>query len=230
MRAEERIGKEFNWLTVVSVFRKGSGRKTKTFYRCRCRCGKLVNQNDSNLFKVTSCGCYARSRTANKVAGTPEYAVWIQMNQRCYNKNCKAYKNYGARGVTVCAAWRTKPGKQAQAFRAFLKYVGLRPKGDRRQWSIERKENNGNYEPGNVKWASNGEQSRNRRCNRYITFEGRTLIVTDWAKLVGVSGSVIYRRLDKGWSVRRTLTTPTAMRGRKVWARDRGLPSGGSYG
>ena len=225
MRAAERIGKRYNWLTVIDFYRVGeNGHTAKTVFICRCKCGNISHQRDANLFKVKSCGCYARSRTTNKVVGRPEYAVWIQMNQRCYNKRCRAYKNYGARGVMVCEAWRAKPGeKNATAFRAFLKHVGSRPKGACRQWSIERKNNNGNYEPGNVRWASNGDQSRNKRGNRWLTFEGKTLVVTDWAKLVRVSGSVIYRRLAKGWSVRRTLTTPTRMVGRKVWARDRGL-------
>ena len=130
MRAAERIGKRYNWLTVIDFYRVGeNGHTAKTVYICRCKCGNISHQRDANLFKVKSCGCYARSRTTNKVVGRPEYAVWIQMNQRCYNKRCRAYKNYGARGVMVCEAWRAKPGeKNATAFRAFLKHVGSRPK------------------------------------------------------------------------------------------------------
>ena len=126
--------------------------------------------------------------------------------------------------MTVFDAWRAKPGTaNAKAFRAFLKYVGPRPKGRRREWSIERKNNNGNYEPGNVRWARNPEQTRNKRTNRFLTFDGKTLVITDWAKKMKMSGATIMRRLRQGWSVRRALTTPTEMRGRKVWARDRGL-------
>jgi hypothetical protein len=223
LRAEERIGKKFNWLTVISVYQMGSGRKTRTFYRCRCRCGKIVDQNDHNLFRVKSCGCYKQSRTTNKVVGRPEYAIWVQMNQRCYNKRCPTYCNYGARGISVCAEWRAKPGsKNSTAVRAFLKYIGPRP-NDGRRWTLERKRNSGNYEPGNVRWATYDDQNRNRRGNHLLTFEGKTMVVVDWAKRMKMSGSTILRRLQRGWSVRRTLTTPTEMRGRKVWARDRGL-------
>ena len=224
MRAKERIGKEYNWLTVIDFYRLGdNGHTAKTVFICRCRCGRISHQRDANLFRVKSCGC---SRTVNKSVGRPEYAIWIQMNQRCYNKRCKAYKNYGARGVTVFDAWRAKPGTaNAKAFRAFLKYVGPRPKGRRREWSIERKNNNGNYEPGNVRWARNPEQTRNKRTNRFLTFDGKTLVITDWAHRTKISLPTIRRRLREGWSVRRTLMTPTEMRGRKVWARDRGLLS-----
>jgi hypothetical protein len=228
LKAEDRIGKEYNWLTVIGFYRIGKNpHVAKVVFRCRCRCGRLCDQHSANILRVKSCGCYQQSRINNKVIGRPEYAIWVQMNQRCYNKRCKAYKNYGARGVMVCEAWRAKPGKQAAAFRAFLKHVGPRPKGARRQWSIERKDNNGNYEPGNVRWASNGDQSRNKRGNRWLTFQGKTLVITDWAKKLKISAPTIKRRLRQGWSLRRTLTTPATMRGRKVWARDRGLPSGG---
>ncbi len=225
MKAADRINKEYNGLTVIDFYRVGDdGHTAKTVFICRCRCGQITHQRDANLLRVKSCGCYKKSLTANKVIGRPEYAIWVQMNQRCYNKRCKAYPRYGGRGIAVCLAWRSKAGKKDKrgiAFRAFFKYVGPRPVGD--GWSIERKNNNGNYEPDNVRWALDHEQSRNKRTNRFLTFDGRTLVITDWAHRTKISLPTIRRRLREGWSVRRTLTTPTRMVGRKVWARDRGL-------
>jgi hypothetical protein len=100
---------------------------------------------------------------------TPEYKAWQDMKDRCHNPRSHAYRHYGGRSINVCPEWR-------KSFLAFYAHVGPRPgKG----YSVERIDNDGNYEPGNVKWATTKEQSRNRRGCHFITYQGMTLTVSD---------------------------------------------------
>lgn len=129
-----------------------------------------------------------------------EYASWEAMIQRCENPNSAAYRFYGDRGITVCSRWR-------KSFLGFLADMGTRPPGT----SIDRFPNkNGNYEPGNCRWATRLEQGRNRRTSLLLTFSGRTLSPREWSGVTGLSlGTIHSRLLTLGWSVERALTEPT---------------------
>ena len=133
------------------------------------------------------------------------YRTWASMLQRCFNKKCPAYGNYGGRGIGVCEPWRGPSG-----FKAFHAYIGDPPfKGAQ----LDRyPDNNGDYEPGNVRWATRKKQNRNKRTNRVITFEGKTLCLSDWTDEIGVAVSTLGMRLDRGWSIRRVLTQNTEQR------------------
>jgi len=134
----------------------------------------------------------------------PEYIAWLAMRARCYYaKNQVTYRNHGARGITVCDQWR-------HSFATFLRDMGPRPGPE---YSLERKDNNGNYEPGNCKWATRTEQRRNTRTNRLITFNGRTQPQSAWQEETGLMWDTIYTRLKRGWSVEKTLTTPVRAHG-----------------
>jgi hypothetical protein len=138
---------------------------------------------------------------------TPEYSAWSNMLQRCYNPKHTGYKYYGAQGVGVCVEWR-------QSFPAFLKDVGLRPS---LRHSLDRYPNNkGNYEPGNVRWATITEQNRNTRSNRLITFQGVTRCVSEWEEVLGFPRHLVRFRLRNGWSVKTALTTPKRNRGKSL--------------
>jgi hypothetical protein len=126
-----------------------------------------------------------------------EYTAWLSMKSRCYNPKNASYKLYGGRGVTVCDEWRG-------SFRAFLEHLGPRPDG----MSLDRIDSNGNYEPGNVRWADWRTQSRNKKNNHMITYDGRTMCVTDWAKESPVSQSCISSRIFAGWTPEEAITTP----------------------
>jgi hypothetical protein len=222
VKAAERVGKKYEMLTVDGFTVKGTGRQSYTVFHCTCECGGKSDQIGGNLLKVKSCGCHRQARSDNKVSDMPEYAVWEQMTQRCYNKDNARYKDYGLRGIQVCDEWRADPnGKSADAFKRFLGHIGTRPEGQ--GWSIERKDNSGNYEPGNVMWAQRCEQDRNKRTNHKLTLDDRTLTLADWATEYGVSVPTIIRRLNAGWSAEKAVMTPTEMRGRKVWAAARDL-------
>lgn len=139
-------------------------------------------------------------RHGHKPAGraSPEYITWNGMRARCTNPKNPNYDRYGARGVKVCDEWLT-------SFVTFLGDMGRKPTP---QHSIERINNNGNYEPGNCRWATNKEQANNRRSSRLLTYNGLTQTVAFWAQLCGLRIGTLHSRLKSGWSVERALTTP----------------------
>lgn len=116
-----------------------------------------------------------------------EYAIWCGMKSRCNNPNRKSYAYYGARGISVCQRW-------SDSFDCFLADMGPCPPG----YSIERKNNNGNYEPSNCKWASDVEQARNKRGNVRITVNGVTKLASEWAREAGINQATFSERIEKG--------------------------------
>lgn len=134
------------------------------------------------------------------------YNIWIAMKQRCTNKNNRSWKNYGARGITVCARWLN--------FERFRSDMGMRPRG----YTLERKKNDENYEPNNCHWATRAAQARNTRRNRRLTYKGETLVISDWAKRCALPRQVIEHRLLLGWSIARALSPRgSALAARAPW-------------
>lgn len=132
---------------------------------------------------------------------TSEYNSWESMRQRCLNENHPAFKHYGGRGIIICQSW-------LESFINFYENMGDKPS---RLHSIDRRENNGNYEPKNCYWATNKEQQNNKRNNRIIEFDGKKQNLIEWSELTGINHGTIYSRLKLGWSVEKTLTTPDPM-------------------
>ena len=129
----------------------------------------------------------------------PEYQVWIQMKGRCLNGSNKRFKYYGGRGIKISTRW-------ALSFDAFIEDMGRRPAVG---MTLERVDNDGNYESGNVVWKSGKLQQRNRRNNRWIEFNGRKQLSVDWEKEMGMPRGTIRRRIvHHGWSPERAITTP----------------------
>ena len=138
------------------------------------------------------------------ISSSPTYKSWHMMKQRCLNINYSQYHDYGGRGIHVCSRWLT--------FGNFLADMGERPKGT----SLNRIDNNGNYEPGNCEWASKKQQQRNRRTNRLITFNGVTKCISDWAKDLGLKQHSLSMRMDVyGWTIEKALSTPAINSGRR---------------
>lgn len=115
---------------------------------------------------------------------TTEYRIWRGMFERCYNKNKERYPNYGGRGIVVCERWND--------FRNFIADMGLRPSP---QYSIDRINNDGNYEPGNCRWADAITQTNNARSNRMFTHNGETLSIAQWARRAGIARTTMVMRL-----------------------------------
>lgn len=129
---------------------------------------------------------------------TPEYAAWVNMIQRCENASLRDYHRYGGRGVRVCEQWRN-------SFEAFLADVGRRPSSGH---SLDRYPNpDGNYEPGNVRWATETQQQQNRSDNRVIEAFGERMCLAEWSRKTGIKRETIARRLNAGESPERALAT-----------------------
>jgi hypothetical protein len=159
--ARNLAGLKFGRLTVM---RRAGRQRRSLMWVCVCDCGveRSVRGTALTTGNTTSCGCakrelmalVGRSNGTHRLSRIPEYAVWVAMRHRCYTKKNPRFKYYGALGVSVCDRWRND-------FEAFLADVGRRPSPGH---SIDRyPDNNGNYEPGNVRWATTIEQRRNRR-------------------------------------------------------------------
>jgi hypothetical protein len=134
-------------------------------------------------------------------ATSPTWISWRAMIARCHNPGASDYVRYGGAGITVCDRWR-------ESFQAFVDDVGERPD----EMTLDRIDPAGHYEPGNVRWATSRQQGRNRRTNKLLTFQGRTLTEAEWAEETGISRAAIAYRLRKGWSVEDALTTPIISR------------------
>src|SRR5262245_45006048 len=134
------------------------------------------------------------------LTGTRIYAIWAAMLNRCRNSNVAEYKYYGGRGIKVCERWLNFDNFLADMGAESGRIVGK---------TIERINNDGDYEPRNVRWATYRDQSRNKSNNRLLSFKGQTKILADWAADIGIHPSALIYRLDyKGWSIEKALTTP----------------------
>lgn len=166
---------------------------------CRCDCGTIKEIALASLKRglTKSCGCYRKERgPGNKRHGytdTRTYKVWLSMRQRCLNPNNPAYSNYGGRGVSIAPEW--------DSFEQFWADMGDVPD----DMSIERIDNDGNYEPANCRWATRLEQGRNTRKCRPITFQGVTKTITEWAEQFGIEKSTLSQRIRNGWDMERAL-------------------------
>ena len=184
-------------------------------WNCICDCGvaRTVRRDHLVSGKSKSCGCLQREVVASIVglASTThglarqgkvvsEFWIWSHMKQRCSNPNNEYYADYGGRGIEVCERW--------QKFENFYSDMGQRPSG----LTLERKNVNEGYSLDNCIWASRAQQARNKRTSHFITFNGRTQVITDWASEVGLSHQTIGDRLRAGWSVEDALTRPSGKR------------------
>ena len=128
---------------------------------------------------------------------SPTYQSWQAMKSRCCGPGDQAYSKYGGRGIKVCEKW--------MRFEGFLEDMGERPDGT----SLDRIDNDGNYEPGNCRWATRKQQQRNTRANVMVTFGGESRCVAEWAELFGLNRDTLFCRIFRsGWPVERAMTTP----------------------
>lgn len=197
MRVIDLADKTFGKWTVVRFIGIS---KRKAMWLCRCECGKesLVSGTALNCHHSEKCSSCARRR--HGMRNRPEYCAWSSMLQRCRNRASHEFFRYGGRGIAVCQRWQ-------DSFEAFYADMGPRP-SDRH--SIERKENDGDYNPGNCIWAVPTEQARNRRSNRLLTFNGETMCLAEWAERYQLRRDTLRERIRRGWSIERALTTPVS--------------------
>ncbi len=203
-----KAGEHFGRLTTRSP--SGETRGGRAQWLCACSCGgtKVVSASDLRTGNTVSCGCYQREVMtrdrkhgyARRSGKTPEYLIYRGIIKRCDNSNEKCYARYGGRGINVCDRWRSD-------FVNFLVDMGPRPST---RHSIDRKDTNGNYEPGNCRWATMREQQNNRANNRLIIYQGKALTLSQLAELAVVKMPTLAKRLDRGWSVEDAIALPAS--------------------
>lgn len=189
----------------------------KTMWKCRCtNCGNedaIVSSEHLLSGDTKSCGCL-RSENSKQMLTTHNgsndrlYGVWCAMKRRCYDKNNIRYNHYGGRGICVCDDWNNS----YEVFREWALENGYDANAKRGECTIERVDVNGNYCPENCKWATMKVQANNTRFNRFITINGDTKTVSQWADTMNVSTRLIYTRLYKGWSDYDAVMTPKGER------------------
>ncbi len=207
--AIDMTGRRYGRLLVLM---RGDNRGVKPTWICRCDCGteKPVSGEDLRSRDAVSCGCWRREKTiaastTHGRTGSRSFITWVGIRQRCHNPENHAFGNYGGRGITVCGRWR-------ESFANFLADMGERPRG----MSIDRINNNGNYEPGNCRWATDTEQARNRRGLRMVEFDGVTLPLKPMCQRLGLNYGAISQRVNKlGWDPIKALTTPLQVQVRR---------------
>ena len=191
---DQRFGK-----LITGEFSHYEGTHAHWHVTCDCGTKKTSNGTDLRLGKINSCGCGLVGRGFRHGGRyTPEYTIWCAMKDRCENPQNKSFPYYGGRGIKVCKQW--------QSFDNFLRDMGKRPRGK----SIDRfPNNNGNYEPGNCRWATTDEQARNTRANVLITYQGQTRTAQEWATITGIDNSTICKRVKAGWAASDILRRPS---------------------
>lgn len=212
MKLEDLTGKTFNYLQVL---RQGLKRSGEPYWLCRCECGSEKEVRASHLKSggTRSCGCkkgsiisavQTKHGACRNGSSSSEYATWSDMRKRCSSETHQAYKDYGARGISVCERW--------SKFENFLADMGPRPTPDH---SIDRIENDKGYSPENCKWSTKEEQANNRRMTRKYTIQGRTMSLSGWAKEHGLNVFTVRSRLWLGWTIESALD-PTNYRPRRI--------------
>lgn len=201
------------WKVIGFDNERSNNKRGRKYYFCECQCNdktiKSVCGDSLTSQKSTSCGCYNRKRVSettskHRSSNSNLYDVWINIKQRCLNKNNPNYKNYGGRGITICNEW-------VNDFEKFQKWSI--ENGYKKGLNIDRKDNDKGYSPENCRFITYIENQNNKRTNTYIKFNNETETITNWAKKLNMNPRTLVTRLDTlKWSVEKALTTPVAKR------------------
>ena len=190
MKLRNLTGQRFGKLIVI---KRAENKDKETKWLCKCDCGKETVVFSANLLRnhTKSCGCLKFQQGRNikhGFSGTSLNGIFFGIKSRCYVKSCKEYKYYGGRGIKMCDEWLNNQ-------KSF--YDWAINNGYKKGLTIERINVNGNYEPNNCKWIERKEQSKNRRTNISITYNGETRILSDWSKIAGIDYRTIKDRIRK---------------------------------
>jgi hypothetical protein len=203
-------GQKFGRLLVLELAGKS---KNRTYnWRCRCDCGEeiIVRGDQLRDGHTQSCGCFNQEQReepkkhGHSINGrkSKTYGALVGAKSRCYNSNNSYYPSYGGRGIKVCQRWLD----EEHGFENFLVDMGECPS---EELSLDRINNDGNYEPENCRWATIEEQSNNKRTSHFVTYNGETKTLTQWCRILGIKRHTLDSRLRSPlWSVERAFTTP----------------------
>lgn len=194
---KDLTGQRFGKLTVLNLEKKEKG---ITIWKCQCDCGNITHVTLGHLRSgdTKSCGCLRHRKKQDAITKDKLYTRYRSMISRCYYPSHTHYKNYGGRGIRICNEWLGENG--------FLNFRNWAlSNGFEDGLTIDRINNNGNYEPDNCRWATKSEQLRNYRKNHFITIDGITKTMTEWAENYNLDVRTIDKRLKRGWKGRELL-------------------------
>lgn len=210
--AHDLIGKRYGRLTVIGrAYDQKCKTKRSRMWLCRCDCGNEVVKptHDLNRGHAKSCGCWRKEHMeefTEKLAGRVTHGmsrerifrIWSGMIKRCEDPSCKAYKNYGGRGIKVCDEWHSLD--------SFVDWAHKNGYAEDR--SIDRIDNDSSYGPDNCRWADILTQANNKRNNVFITYNGETHTIPEWSRIIGISATTIRQRKRAGWSDEEAIGKP----------------------
>lgn len=189
----------------------------RTMWNCLCDCGNMtvVRTDGITSGRTTSCGCARiegiRRATAEGRMGHTKYGesrerlhnIWYLIKYRCENETSPAYKNYGGRGIRMCKEW----SDDESGYNAFKEWA--LSNGYSKELSIDRIDNDGDYEPDNCRWADCYTQANNKRINVYYEYNGESRTLPQWEKVCGIPWKNLWGRIRRnGWTIERALTQP----------------------
>lgn len=203
MKAIDITGRKFNRLTVISRADNIPG--GQACWNVQCDCGNVfkIRAHSLKSGRTKSCGCFKVETTIRRSTKhghatkgiSRTYHTWAGMIDRCTNPKNSHWKYYGGKGIFVCARWRN--------FKNFLADMGDKPMG----FTLERIKTNRGYNPSNCCWATNKEQANNKTTNRFITFNGKSQTIAQWAEEIGITHTTLAERLMK-WPIDKALMSP----------------------
>lgn len=187
------LRKRYASITAIKPAGRCSSGDRKWLFECDCGSRFKANGYYARTSKITTCPTCAAERTRlasvkHGLSDTPEFSTWTDIKTRCYNTNIKAFKDYGGRGIRVCDRWLS-------SFDDFLVDMGKRPS---KNHSIDRINNDGNYEPGNCRWATRKEQAVNKRNTVVVEIDGVIKNLQEWSREYDITPSTIYLRIRAG--------------------------------
>ena len=206
MKTEEMLGKKYGRLLITGFENENKNGHYRTYLLCKCDCGADVRIRKDGVLNgaVVSCGCnkkekahfsglkHAQSCITHGMTKTRLFSIWRSMKARCYNKTCGGFQNYGGRGITVCDDWKNSFEK----FRDWAISNGYKD-----NLSIDRIDVNGNYEPSNCRWVTMLDQQSNKTTSHYITYQNKTLTLSQWSRELNIPITTIYNRIKRGKSI-----------------------------
>jgi hypothetical protein len=202
MRTKDMAGLRFGRLVGVRETGRCAGGQAKWLFRCDCGNEIELPGFGVRAGNTRSCGCFRRESSIERFtthgrAKTTEWNIWCGMRKRCTNPFDHKFADYGGRGIKVCERWSD--------FAAFYADMGPRPSA---KHSIERLNNDGDYEPGNCCWATRSEQANNQRKNVFVEFDGKRMTVSQWETALGINAGALKLRLRRGWPIEEAMTRP----------------------
>ena len=186
---------KFGRLTVVEF---ATRKNNRTYWKCQCVCGntKIIAASHLVSGHTQSCGCMHNEKIAgiNLLHGLSHnftHRIWTNIKTRCFNHKNHNYSNYGGRGITMYSDW-------IDNFQAFYDYVSKLENFGKKGYTLDRIDNNGNYEPGNLRWADQKTQCRNTRKNILIDYNGKQMTLAEISEITGIKYGTLWKRFKKG--------------------------------